>query len=48
MQLKMRRIGVAVDPPSAARSPLRETTGRDGPYSSFRPIDGGVCFVNKI
>ena len=31
----MRRIGVAVDPPSAARSPLRETTGRDGPYSSF-------------
>ena len=35
MQLKMRRIGVAVDPPSAARSPLRETTGRDGPYSSF-------------
>ena len=30
MQLKMRRIGVAVDPPSAARSPLRETAGSGG------------------
>ena len=35
-------------PPSAARSPLRETTGRDGPYSSFRPIDGGAAAQGQM
>lgn len=35
-------------PPSAARSPLRETKGRDGPYSSFRPIDGGAAAQGQM
>ena len=39
-------------PPSAARSPLRETTGRDCPFSSFfssfRPIDGGAAAQGQM